>query len=391
MKKTVILGVSGGIAAYKACEIVSRLGKLGYGVRVVMTKNATEFVTPLTFETLSGNKVVTENFDKNREFEVEHISYAKLASIFVIAPATANVIGKIAGGVADDFLTTTVAAVKCPVLICPAMNTAMYENPAVEENIKKLQERGFLFLEPLCGKLACGDFGKGKMAEPIDIVAEIDRILTPSPDFRGKSFLITAGATEEPIDGVRFITNRSSGKMGMALAEAAMDRGGAVTIVCGRVSAPPPEGARVIKVSTTAEMYDAVMENMDGADIIIKAAAPADYRVKNYSAQKIKSENLTLEFVKNPDIAAEAGKRKGNRKLVVFAAETEDLLKNAGKKLEAKNADLIVANDVGKEGAGFDVDTNIATLISSSGAITPLEIMSKRELADVILDALKED
>lgn len=390
MKKTIILGVSGGIAIYKSCEIVSRFVKLGYDVRVVMTRNATEFVTPLTFETLSNNKVVIETFDKEREFEVEHISYAKLASAFVIAPATANIIAKLADGICDDMLTTTVSATKAPVYICPAMNTNMYLNPITQANIEKLKGLGYLFIEPTEGRLACGDVGKGKMEEPINIVTIVDRALTPKPDYRDKTILVTAGGTEEPIDGVRYISNRSSGKMGMAIAEAVTERGGKVILVKGKVTAPIPKGIEVIDVQTTEEMRDAVMANLPKVDAVIMSAAPGDYMVKNYSQSKIKSENLTLELVKNPDIAKEVGTVKGNKKLVVFAAETDDLLQNAVKKLHAKNADLMVANDVTMEGAGFNVDTNIATLITPNGALTCLEKMPKTELAHVILDALLE-
>ena len=390
MKKTVILGVSGGIAIYKSCEIVSRLVKLGYDVRVVMTRNATEFVTPLTFETLSNNKVVIETFDKEREFEVEHISYAKLASAFVIAPATANVIAKIAEGICDDMLTTTVSATKAPVYICPAMNTNMYLNPITQANIQKLKDLGYRFIEPTEGRLACGDVGKGKMEEPINIVSIVDKALTPNPDYRGKTILVTAGGTEEPIDGVRFIGNRSSGKMGMAIAEAVMERGGKAVVIKAKATAPTPSGAEVVSVKTTEEMRDAVMENLSKVDAVIMSAAPGDYRVKNYSEQKIKSQTLTLELVKNPDIAKEVGAIKGDKKLVVFAAETEDLLANAVKKLRDKNGDLMVANDVTMEGAGFDVDTNVATLITANGAMTCLEKMPKTELAHVILDTLLE-
>ena len=390
MKKTIILGVSGGIAIYKSCEIVSRFVKLGYDVRVIMTKNATEFVTPLTFETLSNNKVVTTTFEKDREFEVEHISYAKLASAFIIAPATANVIAKIAEGICDDMLTTTVCATKAPVYICPAMNTNMYLNPVTQGNIQKLKDLGYIFIEPTEGRLACGDVGKGKMEEPINIVSIVDKALTPNPDYRDKTILVTAGATEEPIDGVRFITNRSSGKMGMAIAEAVIDRGGKVIVVKGKATATAPKGAEVIEALTTQAMRDAVIGKLPEVDAVIMAAAPSDYKVKNYSPSKIKSETLTLELVKNPDIAKEVGSLKGDKKLVVFAAETDDLLQNAIKKLHSKNGDLMVANDVTMEGAGFNVDTNIATLITSSGAMTCLEKMSKTELAHIILDTLLE-
>jgi phosphopantothenoylcysteine decarboxylase / phosphopantothenate---cysteine ligase len=390
MKKTIVLGVSGCIAAYKSCEIVSRFVKLGYEVRVIMTENATEFVTPLTFETLSMNRVVTSTFDKNREFEVEHISYAKMASVFLIAPATANIIGKIASGIADDMLSTTVLATKAPVYICPAMNTAMYENSAHQENLNKLRKMGYRIIEPSEGRLACGDIGKGKMAEPETIVSLIDSELTPFPDFRGKTVLITAGATEEPIDAVRYITNRSSGKMGVALAEAVQDRGGKVLLIAGNISVKYPDVSSIIKVKTTVEMLEAVKIEMAKADIIIKAAAPSDYRIEEIFLQKIKAERLSLNLVKNPDIAKYVGKNKDRKILVVFAAETNDLLENASVKLKEKNADIIVANDVTKEGAGFGSDTNIATIIRKDGVMTSYERMPKRELADLILDNILE-
>jgi phosphopantothenoylcysteine decarboxylase/phosphopantothenate--cysteine ligase, prokaryotic len=386
-KKTIILGVTGGIAAFKACEIVSRLKKLGYAVRVVMTKNATEFVAPLTFETLSGAPVSVGVFDKGREFDMEHISYSKLASAYVIAPCTANVIGKLAAGIADDLLTTTVMAAVSPVVICPAMNTNMYLSAANQENIKKLKERGFLFVDPAEGLLACGDVGVGRLAEPSEIVAFVDKILNPARDLDGKTVLVTAGGTEEPVDPVRFIGNRSSGRMGAALAEAAIDRGARVVLIAGRVSVELPEAAEIIRVKTTAEMFDAVIENVPRSDMIVKAAAPADYKVKNYSKEKIKAGNMTLELVKNPDIAKEVGRIKGNRTLVIFAAESGDLIKNAAEKLAEKNADMIVANDVTAEGAGFETDTNIATIIKKGGEPINLPKMSKRELADKILDA----
>lgn len=390
MKKTVILGVTGCIAAYKSCEIVSRFIKFGYDVRVIMTVNATEFVSKLSFETLSNNRVVVETFDPNREFETEHISYAKLASAFVIAPATANVIGKIANGIADDMLTTTVMATQAPVFICPAMNTNMYNNPTVTKNIETLKEKGYIIIDSTEGRLACGDIGKGKMAEPVDIVEEVDKLLTPKPDFRGKTVLITAGATIEPIDAVRYITNHSSGKMGVALAEAVLDRGGNVILVAGNTSVPLPKGVTVVKVKTTRDMLEAVTEKLNDSDVIIKCAAPADYRPKEVAAQKIKSEVLNLELVKNPDIAKAVGNVKGDKKLVIFAAETNDLIENASGKLMNKGADIVVANDVTKEGAGFGTDTNIATIIRKDGVIKPLEKMPKRELADVILDNILE-
>ncbi|MGI6593795.1 MAG: bifunctional phosphopantothenoylcysteine decarboxylase/phosphopantothenate--cysteine ligase CoaBC [Christensenellales bacterium] len=386
MKKTVVLGVTGCIAAYKACEIVSSLKKLNYDVRVIMTQNATEFVSPLTFETLSNNKVVVSTFEKNREFNVEHISYAKLADIFVVAPATANVISKIADGIADDMLTTTIMATKALKIICPAMNTAMYENPLFQQNLKKLKDLGYLIIEPESGPLACGDIGKGRLADPQDIVAEIDKRLTPNPDYRGKTILITAGATEEAIDSVRFITNHSSGKMGISIAKAALARGAKVILIHGRVSEMLPDLSSNIYVKSTEDMYKEVIKNLDKCDIVIKAAAPSDYKVKNFSKEKIKATNINIELEKNIDIAAEVGKRKDNKKLIIFAAETSDLLKHAKNKLNSKNADLVVANDVLAEGAGFNVDTNIVTLIKPNGDIISLEKMLKTKLADVLLD-----
>ena len=387
--RNIVLGVSGGIAAYKSCELVSRLVKLGAEVDVIMTQNAARFVAPLTFETLSGHKVVTGTFEGREEHDVHHVSLAKKADIFVVAPATANVIGKFAGGIADDMLSTTWLACKAPKLIAPAMNTAMYEDPATQRNMRVLAESGVVFCDAQTGRLACGDVGKGKMAEPCDIVDAIIGVLQPLNDFDGKRVLVTAGATEEYIDGVRVITNHSSGKMGCAIAQAAAERGAEVVLVRGNMSAPEPRGiAKSVRVRSTAEMMDAVLAETEGADVVIMAAAPADYRLKKTFSSKIKSATLTLEFEKNPDIAAAVGKIKNGRKLVIFSAETEDLLANARKKLAAKNADFAVANDVTKEGAGFDVDTNIATLVGRNGDIRECALMSKRELADVILDAV---
>lgn len=388
MKKTVVVGVSGGIAVYKTCEVVSSLKKLGYNVKVVMTKNATEFVLPLTFETLSNNEVITDMFAEKARFEVEHIALAKEASLFLIAPCTANVIGKIAGGIADDMLTTTFMASNAIKVICPAMNTNMYLNESNINNLEILRKQGITILEPETGPLACGDVGVGRMVEASDIVQYIDKILTPNPDFRGKKVLITAGASIENIDGVRFISNYSSGKMGIALANAVISRGGEVTLILGRVSVEPPKNCKIINVKSTLEMYDAVMANLEDADIIIKSAAPADYRIKKSFDNKLKGENITLELVKNPDIAKAVGEKKGNRILVVFAAETQNLLDNAIKKLINKNADMLVANDITKTGAGFNVDTNIATLLYAGGKMESLPIMPKTQLADIILDGI---
>lgn len=389
MKQTVLVGVSGGIAAYKSCEVVSKLKQLGYTVKVIMTKNATEFVSKLTFETLSNNQVVTDMFEEKSHFDVEHISLAKECALFVVCPATANVIAKFAQGIADDMLSATFLASKAIKVICPAMNTGMYTDEANLKNMEILKRRGVHILESESGYLACGDTGKGRMAEPKEIIDYVDNLLAPNPDFRGKTVLITAGATIEDIDGVRYISNYSSGKMGVALANAVIDRGGDVILVAGNISVAPPKKCTLIAVKSTNDMYKAVIDNLKHADIIIKAAAPADYRVEQKFNQKVKSDTLNLNLVKNPDIAKEVGLVKGDKILVVFAAETNDLIENAAKKLESKNADMIVANDVTKEGAGFMVDTNIATIIYADGRIDSLPIMSKEALANIILDGVK--
>ena len=385
--KTIVLGITGCIAAYKACEIVSRLKKEGANVKVIMTQHAMEFVQPLSFETLSGNRVITDLFDRDFEFDVKHVSLAKEADLFVIAPATANVIGKLANGLADDMLTTTYLACKAPKIVCPAMNTNMYENEQFEENLQTLKKKGVHIIEPIEGRLACGDVGKGKMAEPVDILEEIVDLLMPKTDFERKKVLVTAGSTEENVDGVRFISNHSSGKMGIALASAAADRGADVSLIYGRIKVSLPDNiVSETKVKTTEDMYDAVMEQYKDADIIIMAAAPADYRMKRTFANKVKSKELVLELEKTPDISKALGQVKGDKKLVIFSAETENLIENAKGKLEKKNADLVVANDVTKEGAGFGVDTNIATIMSKDGRRWDYELMLKRDLADKILD-----
>jgi len=389
--ENIVLGVSGGIACYKACDIVSRLRKLNANVDVIMTKNAAEFVQPLTFETLSSNPVSVDMFAPKKTFEVEHISLAKKASLCVIAPATANVIAKLAAGIADDMLTTTVLAMTCPVLIAPAMNTNMFLNPITQQNIETLKKRGFIFVSPDCGRLACGDVGVGKLADPQDIVSNIVEILHPKQDFKGKKVLITCGATREPIDGVRFITNKSSGKMGMEIAKAVVKRGGEVVLVKGLVSVDVPAYiTNVIPVETTKQMLDAVMGAYEACDVIIKAAAPSDYAVENKFDNKIKDENLTLSLIKNPDIAKEVGKVKGNRKLVIFCAETTDLMASALKKIKSKNADMVVANDVTQKGAGFDVDTNIVTIAKKDGTSKEYPLMKKSEVAEVILDEVSK-
>ena len=382
--KSIVIGVTGGIACYKCCEIVSSLRKRGADVFVVMTKNATEFVSPLTFETLSNNRVVYDTFDRDFEWEVEHVSLAKRADVFVVAPCTANFAGKLASGIADDFLTTTAMAMKCPIILAPAMNTNMITSPSYTKNEAELRSRGIIFVESNSGFLACGDNGKGRMAEPEQIVEVIENTLYPKRDFEGKTILVTAGATKEPIDPVRYITNHSSGKMGVALANEALKRGANVILVAGSIAVKEDAGVVKISVTTTQQMYEAVMDNLDRVDIIIKAAAPADYKVK-YVPNKIKSEKLVLEFEKNPDIAQAVGQRKDNKKLVVFSAETENLVENATAKLLKKNADMVVANDVTQEGAGFNVDTNVATLITNTDTLA-LPIMTKVELANKILD-----
>ncbi len=387
----VLLGVSGGIACYKSCDIVSRLKKLGAGVDVVMTSHATEFVSPLTFETLSARRVVVDMFDTDRQWEVEHISLAKKADICVIAPATANVIAKLADGIADDMLTTTCLALKCPIIIAPAMNTNMYDSPTVRDNLKKLRRRGVIIVDPIEGRLACGDSGKGKMAEPADIINEVIYRLLPKRDYEGKKVLVTAGATRENIDGVRFITNRSSGKMGIEIAKEVVKRGGEVVLVKGLVQVEVPKYInKVISVESTAQMYDAVMANYSDCDMIIKAAAPSDYRPVKEIRQKLKGDEITLHLVKNPDIAKAVGQVKEHRKLIIFAAETQNLYTYAKDKLVEKNADMVVANDVTEEGAGFDVDTNVVTLIKRNGMRKNYPIYSKSKVAGIILDeALK--
>lgn len=385
--KNIVLGVSGGIACYKACEIVSRLKKLGANVDVIMTDHAQEFVKPLTFQTLAKSAVVTDAFEPVKEFDINHISLAKKADILVIAPATANVIAKFANGIADDMLSTTYLACKAKKLICPAMNCNMYEDEATLENIRILKERGAAVCDSEVGLLACGDVGKGRMAEPADIVSAIVEIISPIQDLHDKTVLITSGGTQEDIDGVRVIANRSSGKMGCALARSAAERGGRVIFIYGNMSVPVPDCvSKAIQVKTTQEMYDACLREFENADIAVMAAAPADYRPKQRFADKIKGETVSIEFEKNPDISKSLGKNKGNRKLVIFCAETQSLIDNAKEKLANKNADMVVANDITSEGAGFDCDTNIATIITKNGDVSQSGLVKKRVLADMIFD-----
>ncbi len=391
--REIVLGVTGGIAAYKSAEIVSRLRKLGANVHVIMTKNATQFITPLTMETMSNNPVVVDTFDRPATWEVEHIALAKRAEVFVIAPATANIMAKMACGIADDMLSTTVLATKAPVLLAPAMNVGMWTAQVTQENAATLKKRGVQFVGPDAGFQACGDIGSGRMSEPVDIVEAICGILCPKLDMEGLRVMVTAGGTRERLDPVRYLGNDSSGKMGFAIAAAAKARGAEVTLVCGHTTARQPEGIPTVRVESTCDLYDAVTSRAPEMDVIIQAAAPADYRFANPSAQKMKKEAgkpLIFELVENPDIAAAVGAaKKPGQTLVGFAAETENLLDNARRKLDKKNLDMIVANDVSKPGAGFNVDTNIATLITRDG-LTDCPLQSKAELAETILDKVME-
>lgn len=390
--KTVVIGVSGGIAVYKVCDVVSRLKKLGANVHVIMTKSATEFVAPLTFQSLSQNYVVSDMFEEPKTWDVEHISLAKKADVFLIAPATANVIGKIACGISDDMLSTTVMATKGKVLIAPAMNTNMYENPIVQRNIDTLKALNYDFIEPESGRLACGDMGKGKLASPENIVEAVVSALTKKQDLKGERIIITAGPTVEAIDPVRYLTNRSTGKMGYAIAKEAIERGAEVTLVSGPTKLEPPKNLKkFIKIESAQEMYEAVLDNLDENQVIIKSAAVADYKPKSYCNKKIKKndDDLVISLDRNKDIAYEIGKIKNDKILVGFAAETNDLIENAKNKVKKKNLDFIVANDLTKEGAGFGVDTNIVKIIDKDGIILEYPIMKKEEVANVILDKVK--
>lgn len=391
--KTVVIGVSGGIAVYKVCDVVSRLKKLNANVHVIMTNNATEFVTPLTFQSLSQNYVVNDMFEEPKTWDVEHISLAKKADVFLIAPATANVIGKVANGICDDMLTTTVMATTGKVLIAPAMNTNMYRNPILQRNINILKELGYNFVNPESGRLACGDVGEGKLASPETIVnTVIDLLKNTKKDLQGKKIMITAGPTVESIDPVRYLTNRSTGKMGYAIAKMAADRGADVTLVSGPTNITPPANLKkLIKIQSAEEMYNAIINNFDENQVIIKSAAVADYKPKAYSDKKIKKSNddLVIELDRNKDIAYELGKIKKDKILVGFAAETNDLIENAKGKVNKKNLDFIVANDLTEEGAGFGTDTNIVKIIDKEGNISNYPQMKKDEVANVILDKVK--
>ncbi len=387
--KSIVLGVTGGIAAYKACELTSRLRKAGAEVHVIMTKNACNFVQPQSFQTLSSNPVCTDTFAVPTAWEVEHVALAKAADLFVIAPATANMIGKLAAGIADDMLSTTVMATRAPVLIAPAMNTGMWENAATQHNLEVLKERGYMFIGPEGGFLACGDNGTGRMTEPQSIFDECIRILSREKDLSGVRLLVTAGPTREQIDPVRFITNRSTGKMGYAIAEAAALRGADVTLVSGPVSIPSPKGVRLVNITDTASLCEKMVALCPEQDVVIQSAAPADFTPVSFSESKIKKDSsgmLTITFRQTQDVAKTIGmnKREGQT-FIGFAAETDDVLENAVKKLKSKNLDMIVANDIKKPGAGFGTDTNIVTFITENGT-EDLPMMSKRDVADKILN-----
>ena len=388
-KPCVVLGVTGGIAVYKACELLRLLQKRGIDVFVVMTQNACRFVAPLTFETLSGHPVAVDTFDRPQTWEVEHIALAKRADLFLIAPATANIMGKMACGIADDMLSTTVMATRAPVLVAPAMNTAMWENAAVQQNVKTLRARGIEIVAPVSGHLACGDSGAGKL-EDVEVIAErACELLFAKKDMEGLRVMVTAGPSREALDPVRYISNRSSGKMGYAIAQAAQKRGAEVTLLSGPVAIEAPLGVKLVPFTTTQELLDRASELAQEQDLLIQAAAPADYRAKEVAPQKIKKqggEPMTFTLVENPDVAATLGKAKRSGQVFVgFAAETNDVLARAKDKLARKNLDMIVANDVTRPGAGFDVDTNIVTLITKDGQ-EALPMMSKAEVAQRILD-----
>jgi phosphopantothenoylcysteine decarboxylase / phosphopantothenate---cysteine ligase len=387
--KIIVLGITGGIAAYKAADLASKLTQAGARVEVVMTEAATRFVTPLTLRNITGRPVVTDMFEMASQYQEEHIALAELADVVVVAPATANTIARLAAGIADNMLGTVVLATAAPVIIAPAMNDRMYANSVTQENLEKLRDRSFTIIEPEYGRLASGRVGKGRLPETPRIIEVIERVLGQKKDLAGRRIVVTAGGTQEPIDPVRHIGNRSSGKMGYALAEAARDRGAAVTLVTAPASLPAPGGVEVVRVRTAAEMLKAVSQAVRGADALVMAAAVADYRPKKAAGSKIKKESaggLDIELVRTPDILSEV---KGDFIRVGFAAESEDLLENARKKLTEKKLDLIVANDITAADSGFDVDTNRVTIIDKGGNVQELPLMSKREVAERILDRVR--
>lgn len=391
--KTIVLGITGGIAAYKIASLASMLMKQGAEVHVIMTANAQNFITPHTFEALTHRRCVTDTFDRNHEYDVEHIGLAKAADVIMVAPATANIIGKMANGIADDMLTTTLLAAKCPILVAPAMNTGMYENPIVQDNIKKLEQYGMKMIEPTKGYLACGDIGAGKMAEPEVLLEVICNEIAYEKDMIGMNVLVTAGATREAVDPVRYVTNHSTGKMGYAIAKVASMRGANVTLVSGKTNLSKPLGVEVIEVISAKEMYEAVTSCSKEQDIIIKAAAVADYRPAKVSDEKVKKKDgeLAIELERTDDILQKLGTEKLKKQFLCgFSMETENMLENSRVKLQKKNLDMIVANNLKEQGAGFGTDTNIVTFITKYHEIT-LPIMSKEEVATELLNQILEE
>lgn len=388
--KTVVLGVTGSIAAYKMANVASMLVKLGCEVHVIMTQNATNFIHPITFESLTGQKCLVDTFDRNFQFQVAHVSLAKQADLFLVAPASADVIGKMANGIADDMLTTTLLAAKCPVVVAPAMNTNMYENRIVQDNLSKLRHYGITVIEPEVGRLACGDSGAGKMPSEEVLVAYVLQAIAKEKDLAGKKILITAGATREPMDPVRFITNHSTGKMGYAIAKMAALRGADVTLVSGKSEQKAPLFVDVIPVNSAREMFEAVKEKSSEMDLLIMAAAVADYRPKSVASQKIKKKEgaISLELERTDDILLYLGEQKKPGQVICgFSMETENVLENSRKKLRRKHADMIAANSLTEEGAGFGTDTNHLTLITADTE-TDLPMLTKEEAADVLLSSL---
>lgn len=391
-KKTIVLGVTGGIAVYKALDVISRLRKKDIQVHVIMTKSACEFVNPLSFQALSGNMVINDMFKEPKQWEIQHISLAKKADLVAIVPATANIIGKVANGIADDMLSTTIMATTAPVVFAPAMNTNMYKNPIVQDNIKKLKDFGYKFIQPESGRLACGDMGEGKLADT-ELIAEILNSMLNSPkDMLDKKVLVTAGPTIAPIDPVRFITNRSSGKMGYAIAKEARDRGAEVTLISGPTALKVPHGVNFISVKTNEEMLKAVLDNFDENHIVVKSAAVADYKPEVYQSQKIKKkgDKLSLNLIKDTDILKKLGEIKKEQTLIGFAAESQDLICNAQGKLENKNLDYIVANDISCNDTGFSAEDNRVTILCKNGDVLRLEKMSKRSVAKELFNLINK-
>ncbi len=388
--KCIIVGVTGGIAAYKAPDLISKLVKAGVDVHIIMTESAAKFITPLTLQTISRNPVTTQMFEFPGEWEVQHISLADRADLMVVAPATANIIGKVCAGIADDILSTTIMATRAPVLFAPAMNVHMYENPIVQANIAKLSSLGCHFLEPGTGRLACGYEGKGRLPDVDIIFDKICSLTVSTRDLTGKTFLVTAGPTREYIDPIRFLSNGSTGKMGYAVAEAARERGARVILISGPVSIPVPPGVTYIPVVSARDMFEAVVKHYQEADVVVKTAAVADYHPKKQLGSKLKKgrDDWALELTKNQDILQYLGRNKGNRILIGFAAETDNLLENATRKIRDKNLDFIVANDVTQPGAGFGTDTNVVKFLYRDGRVEQMDKMGKKEVAHHIVDRI---